>query len=52
MVEVVATDAEIAAATDGRAHWALGDRAAVYAPPGAASEIHVKPVAQAQSHRE
>jgi hypothetical protein len=39
-------DAELAAAVAGRAHWRVEDDAAVYAPPGAAAFVRVRPVAR------
>lgn len=37
-------DAELAAAIDGRPHWQLDVRGAVYAPPGAAAHVRVRPI--------
>jgi hypothetical protein len=40
---IVIDDAELAAAIDGRPHWQLDDQGAVYAPPGAAAHVRVRP---------
>jgi hypothetical protein len=40
----VIDDAELAAAIAGRAHWQLDELGAVYAPPGAAAHVRVRPV--------
>jgi hypothetical protein len=40
----VIDDAELVAAIAGRAHWQLDELGAVYAPPGAAAHVRVRPV--------
>jgi hypothetical protein len=40
----VIDDAELAAATAGRPHWQLDEHGAVYAPPGAAAHVRIRPV--------
>lgn len=37
-------DAELAAAIAGRPHWQLDEQGAVYAPPGAAAHVRIRPV--------
>jgi hypothetical protein len=40
----VIDDAELAAAIAGRPHWQLDDQGAVYAPPGAAAHVRIRPI--------
>jgi hypothetical protein len=40
----VIDDAELAAAIAQRPHWQLDDQGAVYAPPGAAAHVRVRPI--------
>jgi hypothetical protein len=40
----VIDDAELAAAVAGRAHWQLDELGALYALPGAAAHVRVRPV--------
>jgi hypothetical protein len=37
-------DADLATAIDQRPHWRVEGQGAVYAPPDAAAEVHVRPV--------
>ena len=43
---------ELAAAIDGRAHWPLSGRTAVYAPPDSTARVQVNPMPDAARHRE
>jgi len=43
---------ELATAIDGRAHWFLSGRTAVYAPPDSTARVTVIPMPAATRHRE
>jgi hypothetical protein len=52
-VGVVAEEAELAKAVEGREHWTLdGPAAAVYAPPEASSSVRIRSAVHAASVRE
>ncbi|HZN71520.1 MAG TPA: hypothetical protein VFC00_07540 [Micromonosporaceae bacterium] len=41
---------ELAAAIDGRAHWPLSGRTAVYAPPDSTARVQVNPMPDIARH--
>ena len=45
-------DAELAAAITQRSHWQLDDQGAVYAPPGAAAHVRIRPLRAPANRRE